>query len=90
MASRISLQSIADRLDCSRQFVSDLERGRRSSGDVTLWMGIASALGADRDAFLLSVWKDRGALLVPAPINLDESVSRLLDRAERQSRLRSR
>lgn len=76
---RLSLQNVADYLGCSRQFVSDLERGVRQSADIRLWMHLASLFECGSRDLVLRAWQARGALALPALSQDDQSLLRIID-----------
>jgi transcriptional regulator with XRE-family HTH domain len=57
--SRSTIQ-VASVLGCSRQFVSDLERGLRTTSDLRTWLRLAKALSCDPVELVERAWIANG------------------------------
>ncbi len=76
---KLSTTTVGKKIGCSRQFVSDIERGLRSTSDVRVWIQLSDALGGDRVDIVTSAWRVRGSMALPAPERADAALKSLLD-----------
>lgn len=64
---RIAMREAAEAVDCTPQFVGELERGLRSMSDVAAWLRLADLLQVDRRWVIENAWECRGTIAVPIP-----------------------
>jgi transcriptional regulator with XRE-family HTH domain len=68
----------------SQTFLSELERGTASSGDIDSWMRVADALQLDRRIVLERVWETRKTMPLALPPRDDPNRETLLQLALNQ------
>lgn len=76
---RVRVKEIAERLDWTTQFYGEIEKGVKSSDDISAWIRLADMLQLDRAKLLEKVWSTRSGLTIALPNDGDPRRLSLLE-----------